>query len=505
MTNDPIRSIAIVGGGTAGWMSAAALSKYLGKAARIHLIESEQIGTIGVGEATIPPIIGFIRSLGIDEDDLIRKTKATFKLAIEFKDWLRIGHTYYHPFGQTGFDMNGVPFFACWLRLFQQGRARKLDDYSLMSVAASGAKFMRPIQAPTTPLEGITYALHFDASLFARTLREYCEARGVVRTEGKVANVALRGEDGFIERLDLEDGTTVTADLFIDCTGLRGLLIEGALGAGYDDWTHWLPCNRAVAVGCERKGPLSSHTLSAALDAGWRWRIPLQHRVGNGYVYAADLISDDRATDTLLAQLEGKPASDPLLIKFTAGRRKRMWIKNCVALGLAAGFLEPLESTSIHLIQRGIALLISTFPDRRFAPEEIARYNKVSAFEYERIRDFLIAHYVLTEREDSELWRHCRALELPDSLKERIALYRAYGRIVREAEELFVPHSWQHVFVGQDLMPGGYDPIADMIPEAQIAANLADLADKIQKSADYMPRQTEYIERNCSAMTTSWR
>jgi tryptophan halogenase len=504
MSDSRIRSIAILGGGTAGWMVAASLSRFLKHLnCQIRLIESEQIGTIGVGEATIPPIIDFIRALGIDENELIRKTKATFKLGIEFRDWTRSGHSYIHPFGKTGFEMEGVPFSAYWLKSRQQGNAGELEQYSLQAAAARLGRFMRPIRAPNTPFEGITYALHLDAGLFARYLRGYAEARGVLRTEGKLKQVALRPEDGFIASLTLESGELIEADLYIDCSGFRGLLIEGALNSGYEEWNHWLPCDRAAAVPCERTGPLSSHTLATARQAGWQWRIPLQHRVGNGYVYCSNFISDLQAQDDLLANLEGNALADPLQLRFTTGRRKLFWNRNCVAIGLSAGFLEPLESTSIHLIQRGIAVLLQLFPDRHFRSPDIERYNMTFAFEFERVRDFLLLHYCMTQRDDGELWRYCRNVALPDSLKERLDFFRSYGRIVREDNELFPVQSWFYILIGQNVLPSGYDPIADTLDPQQLQSNLQDIRAVIKRSAEAMPLHQDFINQNCSALTSS--
>ena len=505
MPDHRVRSIAIVGGGTAGWMAAASLAHSLkGLNCSIHLIESEQIGTVGVGEATIPPIMDFIRALGIDENDLIRQTKATFKLAIRFQDWTRIGHSYFHPFGQTGFEMEGVPFSAYWLKMREQGKATRLEDYSMQAVAAERGKFMRPVRAPNTPLEQITYALHFDATLFAKYLRTFAEARGVVRIEGKVCNVSLRPEDGFIEEVTLEDGRRLTADLYIDCSGFRGLLIEDALKAGYEDWSRWLPCNRAVAIPCERTRPLSSYTLATARDAGWQWRIPLQHRVGNGYVYCSDFITDREAQDTLLSGLEGKTLTEnPIQLRFTTGRRRKFWSKNCVALGLASGFLEPLESTSIHLIQRGISLLLQMFPDRNFETADIARYNKLLSFEYERIRDFLLLHYTTNERDDTAFWRHCRTIGHPDSLKEKLELFRGYGRIAREDNELFPAQSWLYIFTGQNIVPRSYDPLADKLDPGTVKNNLDNIRAVIGKCADAMPTHQDFIDRACSAFTVA--
>jgi tryptophan halogenase len=499
-TQAPIRSIAIVGGGTAGWMAAASLSYFLAKHdCSIRVIESEQIGTVGVGEATIPPIMNFLQVLKIDEDELIRETSATFKLGIEFKDWTRIGDSYIHPFGNTGFDLDGVPFPAYWQRMRQQGLAAPLDDYSLQAQAARKGRFMRPIQAPNTPLNGITYALHFDAALFARYLRRYSEKRGVLRTEGKVVDVALAPETGFIQSLTLENGERIEADLYIDCSGFRGLLIEQALKTGYEDWTSWLPCDRAVAMPCERDGEPASHTLSTALEAGWKWRIPLQSRTGNGYVYCSGFIEEEQAIERLLGGLDGKPLAEPNRLRFTTGRRRQSWNKNCVSLGLASGFLEPLESTSIHMVQRGIALLLAFFPDRRFAQPDIERYNKTLASEYERIRDFLVLHYATNQRADTEFWRHCQTLPRPDSLKERIALFESHGRIIREENELFPVQSWLYVLLGQKFSPRGYDAMADRLDAKQAQVVLENIRQVVAEASDSMPRHAEFIRRNCAA------
>lgn len=495
-----VRNIVIVGGGTAGWMAAASLAKFLRRTGcRIRLIESEEIGTVGVGEATIPPIMSFLATLGIDENEIVRATQATFKLAIRFEDWVRPGHAYWHPFGQTGFDMEGVPFASCWSQAFRNGQASRLEDYSMMAVAAELGKFMRPVRAPGSPVEGISYALHFDAALFARYLRGWAEARGVVRTEGKVAHVALRPDDGFIEALTLESGERIEADLFLDCTGFRGLLIEGALKTGYEDWRRWLPCDRAVTVPSERSGPPPSYTLTKAMDAGWRWRIPLQHRTGNGYVYCSDHLSDDEARQALLSSLRGRPLAEPLMLRFATGRRKKMWNRNCVALGLAAGFLEPLESTGIHLIQRGIAMLLKFFPDRSFEPADIERYNRTFATEYERIRDFLVVHYSTNEREDTAFWRRCRTLEHPDSLRERLELFRSYGRIVREEVDLFPAQSWLYLFVGQNITPRADDPLVATLDPGAVQTSLDELRTVIRRCAEAMPTHQAFIDQTCAA------
>ncbi len=500
MTNNPIRNIIIVGGGTAGWMTAASLARMLKRlGTRIRLIESEQIGTVGVGEATIPPIMDFIRSLGIDENDLIRKTQATFKLAIEFRDWTRLGHSYMHPFGQTGFDIGPLAFQAYWLKRLREGKAAALDEYSLMATAARQGKFMRPVQALNSPLAGITYALHFDASLFARYLRELAEAGGVERTEGRVDGVSLRSEDGFIEALTLDSGERVTADLYIDCSGFRGLLIEGALKTGYEHWNHWLPCDRAIAVPCERTGKLSPYTQVTARTAGWQWRIPLQHRIGNGHVYCSSFMNDQSAQDQLLSTIEGPTLAQPLKLQFATGRRKHFWNRNCVAIGLSAGFLEPLESTSIHFIQRGITMLLTLFPEQDFGAAEIQRYNKVIGEEYDRVRDFLVLHYSTSERVDGEMWRHCRDASKPDSLQERIDLFRSHGRILRENFELFATQSWLHVMVGQNIMPGSDDPLVGAVDPQLVDDALMNIREVVGKCADAMPKHDDFIAQNCDA------
>jgi tryptophan 7-halogenase len=497
--NDPIRSVAIIGGGTAGWLTAASLGRFLPQLrGRVRLIESATIGTVGVGEATIPPIVEYIHTLGIDENELVRRTQATFKLGIVFDHWTRAGHSYIHPFGPTGRPKRGVPFFAYWSRQQARGAAAPLEEYSLQAVAARQGKFMRPVALDKSPLQTITYAWHLDATLLATLLRAHAEAHGVVRTEGKVRSVALRPEDGFIASVLLESGERIEADLYIDCTGFRGLLIEDALHTGYEDWTHWLPCDRAIAAPCERSGPLSSHTLATARDVGWQWRIPLQHRVGNGYVYSSRFLQDEEAQRIFLGSLEGRPLRDPLALRFTTGRRRLSWNRNCVAIGLSAGFLEPLESTGIHLIQRGIVTLLQLFPDRRLRQAEIDQYNRQLAFENERIRDFLIVHYHRTEREGA-FWQYCRDMRLPDSLEERLELFRGYGRIIRDERELFPVQSWQYLLTGQGVIPEGYDPIADALTadEAQVA--LDDTHSVVARCAQSMPAHEAFIAQHCRA------
>jgi tryptophan halogenase len=495
-----IRSILIVGGGTAGWMTAAALTRVLGpEYAAITLVESDQIGTVGVGEATIPQIGIYNRMLGIDEDDFVRRTKGSFKLGIEFVNWGRPGHRYFHPFGSYGINMEGVSFHAFWQRLNQAGRAADLAEYSLMATAGKRNRFMRPFDAGNSPLSNIAYAFHFDAGLYARFLRGHAEERGVRRREGKIVAVHQRGEDGFIQSVQLEDGERLEADLFIDCSGFRGLLIEETLKAGFVDWSHWLPCNRALAVPCESVPQLTPYTRSTALKAGWQWRIPLQHRIGNGYVYCSEHSSDDEAAATLLANLDGAARAEPRLIRFTTGHRRKYWDRNCVAIGLASGFMEPLESTSIWMIQTGISRLLSNFPDRSFAQVDIDRYNRALVEETEYIRDFLILHYKANDRDDAPFWDYCRNMSIPERLDEKICVYLNSGRTFREHEELFNDTSWFAVLSGQYGKPRSYDPVADLLTLEETAGRLEQIRTAVANSADYMPDHREFIAQHCAA------
>lgn len=495
-----IQRILIVGGGTAGWMTAAALARILGRDyARITLVESDQIGIVGVGEATIPQIGIFNRLLGIDENDFVRRTKGSFKLGIEFVNWTRPGHSYFHPFGSYGVNMEGVSFHAFWQRLEQAGQAAPLAEYSLMATAAKRNKFMRPFNAGKSPLSSIAYAFHFDAGLYARFLRDHAEQRGVIRQEGKIVAVHQRGGDGFIESVQMEDGERLEADLFIDCSGFRGLLIEETLKAGYVDWSHWLPCNRALAVPCESVPALTPYTRSTALNAGWQWRIPLQHRTGNGYVYCNEYISDDEAAATLLGNLDGAALAEPRLVRFTTGHRRKYWMKNCVAIGLASGFIEPLESTSIWMIQNGISRLLSNFPDRTFAEVDIDRYNRILIEETEYLRDFIILHYKATERNDTPFWDYCRNMSIPERLDEKMRVYMNSGRTFREHEELFNDTSWFAVMTGQCGNPRSYDPVADLLSFDETKRRLEEIRTAVANSADYMPDHRQFIAENCAA------
>ena len=499
-----LKNIVIVGGGTAGWMTAAALGRFLTKDGhtRVTLVESEAIGTVGVGESTIPQINIFNRMLGLDENDFVRRTKATFKLAIEFRDWKAIGHSYHHPFGPYGLDIEAVSFHAYWLKLNALGEDDDLGAYSLQTVGARQDRFMRPNGQANSPLGSIAYAFHFDAGLYARFLREYAEARSVVRQEGKIASVQQNALNGHVTSVTMETGQVVEGDLFIDCSGFRGLLIEQTLGAGFEDWSQWLPNDRAVAVPCASGGSISPVTRATARPAGWQWRIPLQHRLGNGYAYSSAHISQDEATAYLLAHLDGEPLADPNHIRFTAGRRKKSWDKNVVAIGLAAGFMEPLESQSIHLIQVGVARLLAMLPDRDFRQPDIDRYNRVMAFEYEKIRDFLILHYKATTRSDTPYWDYLREMEIPPYLADKIAVFESYGRIFRENEELFNDTSWFSVMIGQGLRPKGYDPMVDVMSVEELRARMADIKSVIARSAEVMPGHFDFIKANCDAMAS---
>jgi len=494
-----IENVVIVGGGTAGWMAAAALSRFLRNGVtRIRLVESDEIGTVGVGEATIPPIQNFTQMLRIDEDEFIRHTQGTFKLGIEFVDWTRLGHRYMHPFGLFGVDIEGVPFHQYYLRSRMLGASDDIETYSLTSVAARQGRFTR-VRGHGFPDKHWSYAYHFDASLVAGFLRSYAENAGVTRTEGKVVEVVQRSQDGFIEALLLENGDIVAGDLFIDCTGFRSLLIEQTLRVNFEDWSHWLPCNRAVAVPSANNAPPRPYTRSTAHAAGWQWNIPLQHRTGNGFVYSSEAIGDDEAAELLLGNLEGEALAEPRLVPFATGRREKFWHKNCVALGLSAGFLEPLESTAIHLIQTGIAKLLALFPDRNFSQVEIDEYNRLVAANYEQVRDFLILHYKATERNDSDLWNYCRTMAIPDSLQNKIDLFEASGRCFRYEDDLFSVTSWVAVLLGQGIRPARYDEIVNSMTADELTDVLQSMREKIEQRARQIPMQQGFIDEHCAA------
>ena len=500
MQNEPIKDIVIVGGGTAGWMTAAALSTVLNGRYNIRLVESDEIGIVGVGEATIPMIQRFNRVVGIDENEFMRETMGSFKLGIEFVNWGKLGDRYMHGFGRLGQDLATVPFDQYWHKMRRLGKAAPLGEYSITRMAANANRFMPArFDVPNSPLRDITYAYHFDASLYAKYLRKLSESRGVVRIEGKIKRATMREPDGHIDAVELENGTRVEGELFIDCSGFRGLLIEQTLETCYEDWTRWLPADRALAVPCESAPAITPYTRSTAHTAGWQWRIPLQHRTGNGHVYCSRFISDDEAAATLLANLDGKALADPRLIKFQTGMRKLAWNRNVVALGLASGFLEPLESTSIHLIQSGIQRLIDFFPDRGWSAVDRDEYNRQSRFDYERIRDFIILHYHLNQRTDAPYWVECANMAIPDSLRHKMDMYRAHGRVVRVDNELFSEVGWVQVFEGQNMPLDSYHPLVDTQAEEDIAEYLESVRDVIAKCVGVMPTHDEYIRKMCAA------
>ena len=489
-----IRNVVIVGGGTAGWMAAAAFSRYLDNGhTKTVLIESEEIGTIGVGEATIPPLITFNAMLGINENDFVAATKATFKLGIEFVNWGGLGERYFHPFGSFAQDLQGVHFHQLYLRERKRRVMQDISAWSISAMAAALRRYGRPGQNAQPPLSDMRYAFQFDAGLYAAYLRSYAEAGGVHRIEGKIVDVKLDGEDGNVGSVILADGRTIDGDLFIDCSGFRGLLIEQALGTGYEEWTHWLPCDRAVAVPCSYSGGPDPFTRSTAYAAGWQWRIPLQHRMGNGLVYSSSHISDDDAAALLLANLEGEPLAEPRHLSFRTGRRKLAWNRNVVSLGLSSGFVEPLESTSIHLIQAGISRLLSLFPDRRFNPVERNEYNRQIQALFEDIRDFIVLHYHATRRADSDFWNYCRTMDVPDSLKNKLELWRAKGRVFRDELELFPTTSWVAVMLGQGVVPDEYEPIVDALDEEKVASALEQMRLGILQTAERLPAHGEFI------------
>lgn len=493
MASKNISKVVIVGGGTAGWMAAAALGKLMGKNLDIKLIESDQIGTVGVGEATIPLLSAFHQLLGINEQDFMRATQATFKLGIQFENWGALGDEYLHGFGIVGQDCWACSFHHFWAKSVQQGNISGLNDFSLHKHAADAQKFELNVKG------GLDYAYHLDATLYAKFLRKFSEQHGVDRIEGKIVDVTSSAVDASIESVTLESGKTVEGELFIDCSGFRALLAEQTLHTGYEDWTHWLPCDRAYAVQTRSVGPPLPYTRSIAREAGWQWRIPLQHRVGNGLVYCGRYLSDEDAKKTLLGNIDGELITEPRLIRFRTGRRLKQWNKNVISLGLASGFLEPLESTSIHLVQSGIIRFMQFFPTVGIDQVEVDEFNQQSRLEFEYIRDFIIMHYHVTERDDSQFWNYCRTMDVPESLSRRLDLFRSNGRIFRENFELFFDGSWSQVMTGQRLMPESYHPIVDVMTTDELRALLKSIKTTHMNAVSNYSSHQLFIDRYCKA------
>ena len=486
MQDNAIKRVVIAGGGTAGWMAAAAISKLMGKNLEITLVESEMIGTIGVGEATIPTMIFFNRLLGIPEDEFLAEVQGTYKLGIKFENWGDLDEDYIHAFGVTGKDCWACGFQHFWLRGKQLGMSGEFGDYCLERRAAETHKFAH------LPNNGLNYAFHIDASLYARYLRKMSEAHGVRREEGKISKVNTHADTGYISSLSLDNGKLIEGDFFIDCTGMRAMLIEKTLHTGYESWSQWLPCDSAVAIQTASVSEPNPYTRSIAREAGWQWRIPLQHRVGNGIVYSSNFMGDDEARDSLLANIEGESLTNPLQIKFSPGRRLKQWNKNCLAVGLSSGFLEPLESTSIHLIQQNIVRFLRMFPTSGIMQSEVDEFNKQADFDIERIRDFIILHYKVTNRTDTSFWRHCRNMDIPESLEHRIKIFRETGHVFRDATELF-DDSWQQVMIGQGIVPERYHALVDTMSERELSDFLAHVKSNVDKTIQGLPGHTEYL------------
>jgi 2-polyprenyl-6-methoxyphenol hydroxylase-like FAD-dependent oxidoreductase len=499
MDERAVQKIVIVGGGTAGWMAAAALSRALGplsaRPREITLVESPDIGTIGVGEATLPPIRAFNQMLGIEEAEFLRQTRATFKLGIAFQDWGHLGNRFFHGFGDFGPPLNNVAAIHYWLRLLHAGDIASHEQWSMATEMARGNRFARPVGDRASASNAYGYAYHFDASLFAATLRSYATDRGTRRIEGTIVDVSTRAGDGFVSALVLNDGRRVEGDLFIDCSGLRALLIEGVMRAGFDDWSHWLPVDRALAVPSEAHPVLTPYTVSTAKPAGWTWRIPLQHRIGNGHVYCSGFMADQQAEELLLQGLDTAALASPRLIRFRTGKRKRMWVKNVVALGLASGFLEPLESTSIQLIMDGIGRLIELFPDRACSEHLAAEFDRRMGRQYESIRDFIILHYKLNRRDDAEFWRHCRDMQVPDTVRHQIDLFKSSGLVAIADRDGFAEPSFVSILLGLGATPERHDPLVDMVDEARLRGHFGRLRETIERTVAAMPDHAVYIQR----------
>ncbi|MEM8500267.1 MAG: tryptophan halogenase family protein [Pseudomonadota bacterium] len=492
MQEQAVKRVVIAGGGTAGWMAAAAISKLMGKNLEITLVESEMIGTIGVGEATIPTMVFFNRLLGIKEADFMRAVEGTYKLGIQFKNWGGLDEDYIHAFGVTGKDCWACGFQHFWLRGKQLGISDDFGDYCLERAAAQAHKFAH------LPKNGLNYAFHIDASLYAAFLRKMSERQGVIRQEGKISKVNLNSSNGYVESLDLDNGKQLAGDFFIDCTGMRALLIEQALHTGYESWSQWLPCDSAVAIQTKSVSEPIPYTRSIARESGWQWRIPLRHRVGNGIVYCSHYADKEEAEQTLLQNIEGETLTKPLHIKFSPGRRRKQWTKNCLAVGLSSGFLEPLESTSIHLIQQNIVRFLRMFPGTGIQQSEVDEFNKQADFDMERIRDFIILHYKATERTDTEFWRHCKSMDVPDSLDHRIRIFKETGHVFREAAELF-DDSWQQVMIGQGIVPDRYHALVDAMSVEELTQFLQQIKSTIDSTVNGMPMHKDYIRSLATA------
>jgi tryptophan halogenase len=493
MDTSVVSKVVIAGGGTAGWMAAASLAKLLGRNLDITLVESDAIPTVGVGEATIPTLLTLHQLLEIDEQEFLRAVQGTFKLGISFENWRDVNKDYIHSFGWTGKDCWAAGFQHFWLKGLQQGIALPFGQYCPELVAAEQNRFV------VTPRDGLNYAYHLDAGLYAKFLRGLAEEHGAVRQEGTIDRVVQDPRTGHIRSLVLKSGMTIEGDLFIDCTGFGGLLIEKTLHAGYDDWTHWLPCDRAVAVQTRSVGAPVPYTRSIARESGWQWRIPLQHRVGNGLVFCSQYWSEDEAIATLLENVQGETLTEPRVIPFRTGQRREHWKKNCVALGLASGFIEPLESTSIHLIQRGIIRLMQMFPYDGIREPDIREFNEQMRHECDNVRDFIVLHYHVTERRDTEFWRHCSSMSVPDSLQHRIDLFRESGRVFKVPNELFGENSWIQVMLGQGLMPQQYHPIVNMMKDGELEQFLRQIRGSIEKRVSQMPTHEKFIDYYCRA------
>ncbi len=499
MNKNKIQNVIVVGGGTAGWMTSSLLAKVLGKTLNITLVESDKIGIVGVGEATIPPIVNFNSAIGIDEKEFLKATRGTIKLGIEFNNWNEADESYMHAFGNIGKKFPFCDFHHFWQNSQKSKNGsdnidgKSFWDFSLNYQAAKNGKFAPIDNIPNTNLPGIAYAYHFDAQLYAKFLRKHAQGMGVKRIEGTITQVNQNHSSGFIESLLLEDGTTIEGDLFIDCTGLAALLIEKTLSTGYDDWSHWLPCNRAMAVPCERTENTEPYTRSTAHKIGWLWRIPLQHRTGNGLVYSDKYMTDEEAKEVLLANLDGKPLAEPKVVSYKTGRRRKQWNKNVVCVGLASGFFEPLESTNIHLIQTAAIRLLKFFPHNSINIEEVNEFNRQSKEESEGIRDFIILHYKLNGRVDSEFWRACQRMDIPESLINKIQLFKKTGKIFCNPDDLFTEIAWQQVMIGHGNQPEDHHPLVDTLTKEQVEDLMDNLKTLINRTVEKLPSHDEFL------------